>query len=205
VEGATVKVGEKTCKLPIEQADRFEVYRKSTLPVAAGETVRITKNGRPRIGGKETRFDNGTIYQVAGFTEKGDLRLSNGLTLPKDYGHIAYGYTSTSNSAQSKSVKHVFASTASTLEQFYVAMSRGIDSIRVYTDDKQALLDSVKKSGARMSATDLLGQPKSEKKVVPFMEALRSRQAYQAIKDRAQEAIKRFTPNREIGHERKRA
>jgi len=147
---------------------------------------------------------------LAGFTDKGDLRLSNGFVVPKDYGHLAYGYTSTSHASQGKTVDNVFISmsqdslSAANREQFYVSVSRGREAVKLYTDDKQALFDAVQKSGARMSATELLGKPEAPKQSVTFMEALRVRQAYQAIKDRAREAIRRITPTRERSHDKRK-
>jgi len=40
-------------------------------------------------------------------------------------------------------------------EQFYVATSRGRDSVQVFTSDTEALRDAVAVSGARQSATEL--------------------------------------------------
>ena len=211
-KGVTVRQGSKTSQLPIEQAERFQVYRKHSMPVAAGETIRITQNSRLKTRGRETRLNNGAVYQVAGFTDKGALRLSNGFVLPKDYGHLAYGYTSTSHASQGKTVDKVFISmsqdslSAASREQFYVSLSRGREGVKLYTDDKQAMFEAVQKSGARMSATELLGKPDVRKQLPSFMETLRVRKAYQAIKERAQEAIRRITPTRERTHvERKRA
>ena len=40
-------------------------------------------------------------------------------------------------------------------EQFYVTVSRGKSNVRIYTDDKDATLEAISKSGARGSAIEL--------------------------------------------------
>ena len=99
---------------------------------------------------------------MEGFTREGDVRLTNGWVIPKDYGGIAHGYCVTSYAAQSKGVDAVFVAQgaeslgASDREQFYVSLSRFKESLTVYTDDRKELLAAVAKSSARRSATDLV-------------------------------------------------
>jgi hypothetical protein len=45
---------------------------------------------------------------------------------------------------------------ASSREQFYVSVSRGRQQALVFTDDKQALLEAVKQTDPRMTATELV-------------------------------------------------
>ena len=93
---------------------------------------------------------------------RGDIRLSNGKILPKDFGHLAPGYYITSWSGQSKTVGKVLIAEgeesfrAANLEQFYVSCSRGRESCRIYTDDKDALRERIVHSSQRGSATELL-------------------------------------------------
>ncbi len=72
---------------------------------------------------------------------------------------------------------------AANREQFYVSVSRGRESVKLFTDDKQAVYEAVQKSGARMSATELLGKQK------PAVDMNRVRRIYNAIKERTREAI----------------
>jgi ATP-dependent exoDNAse (exonuclease V) alpha subunit len=89
-------------------------------------------------------------------------RLSNGKTLAKDFGRLMTGFYTTSYSGQSKTVDRVLVSAgtevlrATYLEQFLVAMSRGREGVRVYTDDKDALRERIVHSGQRGSATELM-------------------------------------------------
>ncbi len=51
---------------------------------------------------------------------------------------------------------------AASKEQFYVSVSRARESVTVYCEDKRELLDSVRRSGARMTATELTAATKPE-------------------------------------------
>jgi hypothetical protein len=105
------------------------------------------------------------VYQLKGFTKSGDLKLTNGWVIGKDYGNLAHGYCQTSHVAQSKTVDRVFVAQsaaslgASSAEQFYVSVSRGRDSVTVYTDDKARLVETIQSSSARMTAHELFKLP----------------------------------------------
>lgn len=151
--------------LPLDQAGRFQVYGESRIGLAVGEKIRITQNGFtvPDNGkGKGHRLNNGALYEVAGFTKAGDIKLNNGWTVRRDYGHLAYGYCATSHGSQGKTVDRVLIAQsaaslpASSREQFYVSVSRGREAVRIFTDDKQALREAVVDTSARMSATELV-------------------------------------------------
>lgn len=157
--------------LPMEQAARFQVYQEGKIDLAKGDTLRITQNGFciPKEGQKKGhRLNNGAMYGVAGFTRQGDIKLNNGWVVRKDYGNIAYGYAATSHGSQGKTVDRVFiaqsaaSARASSREQFYVSVSRGRESVKIYTDDKQALKEAVTESTSRMSATELAEQGKRQ-------------------------------------------
>lgn len=192
--------------LPLDQAARFQVYRESRIAVAVGEKIRMTQNGFsvPDDGkGKGHRLNNGALYEVAGFTKAGDIRLNNGWVVRRDYGHVAYGYCSTSHASQGKTVDRVLiaqsaaAFVASSKEQFYVAVSRGREAVRIFTDDLKALKEAVGYSSARMSATELMDtKAKPGRAVERQTELLRqlsslakihAARAVEAVKDRAKE------------------
>lgn len=152
--------------LPLEAASRFQVFERRELAVAAGDTVRLTQNGRDAAGG---RLNNGGIYRVSGFTADGDMQLApekGGAerVLPKDFGHIAHGYVATSHASQGKTVDRVFIAqgaesfVASSKEQFYVSASRARLSVEIYTDDKAELEHAIARSGERLAASDVVGQ-----------------------------------------------
>lgn len=151
--------GGATRTLPLDAAARFSVYAERSLPLAKGDRIRITQNGYTSNG--KHRLNNGALYDVAGFTRKGDIRLNNGWIVDGRYGHIAHGYVTTSHASQGKTVDVVLIAQgaqsfgASSLEQFYVSVSRGKDRVQIYTDDKDGLRGAIARSSQRMSAMEL--------------------------------------------------
>lgn len=146
--------------LPLDQADRFTVFHRGALKLAAGDVVRITHNGYTADG--LHRLDNGSLYRVKTFDRSGNIVLENGWTVAKDFGHLAHGYCVTSHASQGKTVDRVFVGQssesfpASSREQFYVSCSRGREAVTVYCDDKESLLEAVERSDDRVTATELV-------------------------------------------------
>lgn len=146
---------------PHDQAARYQVYRPGVLRLAAGDVVRVTAGGKTRDGHK---LETGSLYTVAGFTPRGDVRLGNGWVVAREYGHLAHGYVVTSHAAQGKTVDRVFVAqssrswAASSREQFYVSASRARRQVTVYTDDKAALREAVRRGDDRLTATELVGR-----------------------------------------------
>ncbi len=155
---------------PLDQAARFQAFRTGSLQLAAGDLIRITRNGTTAEG--DHTLNNGAMYTVKGFTRKGDITLDNGWTIAKDYGHLAHGYVVTSHASQGKSVKHVFIAQgsesfpASSREQFYVSVSRGKKQATIYTNDKEALLEAVRHGDERLTATDLAAERERHSRVM---------------------------------------
>ncbi|MBO9565737.1 MAG: relaxase domain-containing protein [Niastella sp.] len=151
--------------LPLDMAHRFTVYRKTTLPLATGDRVTVTRNAFDRKG---KRLNNGQSLTVVSVRDDGNIVLVNPASrieyiLGREFGHINHGYATTSHASQGKTVDEVFiaqpASTfgASNIKQFYVSISRARDRVHIYTDDKAALLDHVSGMGDRQSALELVG------------------------------------------------
>ena len=136
----------------------FNVYGAGTLPLAPGEQIRVTQNGQSKEG---HRVNNGELRTVKKFTPEGDIVLDNDWVLDKKFGNLAHGYCVTSHGSQGKSIKRLFVAEseaslpAASREQFYVSASRGVEAIKIYTDNKDALMDAVAVSGERPAATDL--------------------------------------------------
>ena len=147
--------------IPVDQAHKFSVYEVKNLEVTKGDKIRITSNGKSNDG---KHLFNGTTYNIHGFDKEGNIKLSNGSTISKDYGHFNLGYVSTSHSSQGKTADKVIISQssatfrASSMEQFYVSVSRGKQSVSIYTDDKENLKQAVSHSVQRTSATELVSK-----------------------------------------------
>ena len=75
---------------------------------------------------------------------------------------MTHGYVVTSHASQGKTVDNVLIAlgseslAAANREQFYVSASRGREGVRIYTDDKAAMMEAVQGSSARLSATELM-------------------------------------------------
>lgn len=156
-------------RLPLHQADRFDVFVKKTFGLSSGDSLRITRNGAD-ISGK--RLNNGQKLEMTGIDENGHIQArspDNGAiyTLPQNYGHIAHAYCMTSHASQGKTVDEVFiyqpAATfaATNQKQFYVSVSRGRDAVHLYTDDTKELLNAASRMGDRLSAMELLVKRKN--------------------------------------------
>jgi conjugative relaxase-like TrwC/TraI family protein len=155
----------ETARLPMDMAARFQVYESRKITLAAGDKIRITQNG---FAQDKRRLNNGDLRQIKGFTKEGDIKLANGWVVAKDYGNLTHGYCVTSYGSQSKGEDCVFVAESSESfraadrEQFYVSASRFKESLAIYTDDKRQLLEAVRKSSHRPSATDLVAKEISE-------------------------------------------
>ena len=149
--------------LPVEQSERFEVYRSREIALAKGDRIRITKNGEAKAKGqkKGTRLNNGDIFTVEGFTKEGDIRLEKGNLLPKDWGHMSLGYVDTSYGSQGKTADRAFIAAgsesvpATNQKQWYVSASRGREMAKLYVEDKQEVRDAIARGGERLSAVEL--------------------------------------------------
>jgi conjugative relaxase-like TrwC/TraI family protein len=223
--GVTVtRLNGSTALLPFTETKKVQVYRPEKLALAEGDKIRITQNGftnetrRGALGIKgKDRLNNGAVYEVEGFNKAGDIKLTNGFVIPKDYGGITHGYVVTSHASQGKTVdvslvalgSESFA--AANREQLYVSLSRGREAVRIYTDDKAEMFDAVQGSSARLSATELMQvqtPPKPKPKKGLAQRILdRTRTAYYKMRERlaAHDYVHAYMTHhtgKELGHER---
>ena len=146
------------CVISLDKASNYNLYEAKSTNISRGDKIRITGNGKASDG---KHLFNGSLFQVNGFDKEGNIKLSNGSTISKNYGHFSLGYVVTSHASQGKTVDKVIISQssmsfrASSTEQFYVSVSRGRQAVSIYTDDKIDLLYAVKQSNERRSAKDL--------------------------------------------------
>ena len=115
--------------------------------------------------------------------------------VPKDYGGIAHGVCrhvprqSGKDRGCGPACRGQESFAAANKEQFYVSVSRGREALRLYTDDKAAMLEAVKGSGARLSASELIGNPQPKSKPrVPLMQRLfrvqQIQRTFRAVRER---------------------
>lgn len=185
----------------LSHAERFGVYRVHAIELAAGDRIRVTRNGTTADG--QHRLNNGAIYTVRGFTPGGDLRLENGWVVGQDWGHIEHGYCTTSHSAQGRTVdvallaQSSISLRASSQEQFYVSASRARERTIVYCDDKGQLMEAVGHRGDRTSATELVSS-RSERHRAIVHERLAEQERMSSPASRRVQA----RSTQEVAHER---
>jgi ATP-dependent exoDNAse (exonuclease V) alpha subunit len=157
--------------LPLDAANRFDVYERRELRLMVGDRIRIAQNGTTAEG--KGKLMNGSLHSVSSFDRHGNIVLDNRQVVPKGYGHLAHGYCATSHASQGKTVDRVFVAVgpesfgATSKEQFYVSVSRARERVSVYCEDKRELLESVSRSGARMTATELAATNKPQPAAQP--------------------------------------
>ncbi len=155
-KGSRLRVG--VDPIPLDLANRFAVYHMSSLGVAVGDVLRVTANASTADG---HRLSNGQSFTVKDVAIDGTLTLNNGWRIGHSFGHLDYGYCTTSHASQGKTVDRVIVAesagsfAAAGREQLYVSVSRGRTRCSVYTDDKQGLLEAASGSSDRMTATEL--------------------------------------------------
>jgi conjugative relaxase-like TrwC/TraI family protein len=175
--------------LPLDQAERYQVYRQDSIRLAEGDLIRITKGGMTQVG--KHRLNNGDVFQLKGFTQAGHLQLNNGWVLDKAFGHIAHGLVSTSQKSQGKTVDRAFVAIAEqslpavSKESFYVSLSRSKFQVTVYTDNKEALREAIQKSDLRLTATELLVKTGLRPERSKVQELNRQRRLYRSTIDRS--------------------
>jgi ATP-dependent exoDNAse (exonuclease V) alpha subunit len=171
---------------PVDQAARFQLFHPGFLDVAEGDVLRVTQNGKTLNG--RGRLNNGDLVHVTGFDKAGNILTREKKSISKEFGHLAYGYVVTSHGSQGTDVKRVFIGqsadsfAASSREQFYVSVSRGQKQATIYTDNKAELLDAVRKSDERLSATELL----SGAMIAERAPAMRERNPFDRVRNPAQ-------------------
>jgi ATP-dependent exoDNAse (exonuclease V) alpha subunit len=176
--------------LPIDAPKKFSVYEKQETNLAKGDRIRITQNG---FSTDKQRVNNGNFLTVKGFDGGGNIVATSGkrdLVLEKGFGNLTHGYYTTSPASQGKSVNRVIvmqsslSGKAASKEQFYVSASRGKFAISVHTDDKENLMQSVKRSTQRMTATEVANND-NRSKVVDIKDRLKKvGSIYQAVKSK---------------------
>lgn len=175
-------------------AQRYSVYRKDQLALAKGDLVRLTSGGTTKD--EKHRVNNGTVLTFDKLTDTGDLQFTNGRVLAKEFGHLSYGFVSTSHASQGRTVDHVLIAEsadsfpAASREQLYVSASRGRHSARIYTDSKEELKSAISESSLGQAALPAFLPPD-----------LMDRDRIQKQRLRLQQDMERTKP-KELAHER---
>jgi conjugative relaxase-like TrwC/TraI family protein len=169
-------------------AASFDVGEARKLSVAVGDRLLLQANAARK------QFINGELVEVKAI-QGGALVLADGRIIPENYRSFTHGYAVTSHAAQGKTVDEVIVVASSrslpavSQEQFYVSISRGRDTCRIFTDDADLLRSHVTRSGTRLAAVEVISQQRRQPSVLPrsyqFLKMLRQRVArFQSLSPR---------------------
>jgi conjugative relaxase-like TrwC/TraI family protein len=157
-----LEIDGKVHQLPANHLDKVSVCLPHVLDLCTGDKLQLKANSTTADGRK---IANGEIVSVVRVLTGGAIRLGDGRVLPPHYRQFQRGYAVTSYGSQGKTVDHVLFSdsavrAASNAQQWYVTISRGRKSIRIFTPDKEQLRHAIMRSGERELALDLVAQEK---------------------------------------------
>jgi hypothetical protein len=153
--GIRARQGARERLIEFGLAGRFGVYEAEAFTVSVGDTLRVSRSFGAFKNNellKVSAIDGGRIHFEGGRSVEGEGRRL----------HLDQGVAVTSYSGQGKTVDQVIGSApVSTFAQvnqamFYVVMSRGRFSMRLFTDSKAALHEAVCRPSERLSPYEIL-------------------------------------------------
>ena len=163
-EGVVVVKGGQEKLLSLTAAKNFEVYGQNRLELAAGDTVRITRNFRD----EGHQFRNNELCTITAI-DGDSITLGDGRAIKRSGAlHIDQGIVVTSFASQGKTVDQLIASVPVDAfsqvneAQFYVTMSRARQAMHLFTDCLPALREAVCRPSERLSGLELVGEQNYE-------------------------------------------
>ena len=162
----------KDGKVILERADGQSVEWKPAIQtsmsaytlvereLSVGDSVRLTSNDYSQgiLNG-----DRASVASIGAGHQKITLTKADGQSITLDSSkplHLDHGYCSTVHSAQGQTAQRVLidadAYSAATNESgYYVAISRARESVKIYTDDKSMLPESISRESTKSAALDI--------------------------------------------------
>jgi hypothetical protein len=143
-------------RLNPKAATGFEVGLPREIGVAAGDRLLIRANHKP------ADLQNGDIVMVKSLRADDAIELVDGRSIPPDFRLFTHGYATTSHAAQGKTVDRGIllmgddGIAAANLKQAYVSNSRFRCSQVIYTTDKKAAREAMRRSGDRTLVSEVL-------------------------------------------------
>ena len=159
--GIVVEVAGKIRVVKARHADGLTVCTPREMALSRQDRLQLKANAKTARG---ELLANGEVVTVKNIRASGEIELTDGRTLPASYRQFVRGYAVTSYGSQGKTVDHVLLGDASiggatNAQQWYVTISRGRKSVRIFTPDKAELRANITKSGDRTLALDLAPPP----------------------------------------------
>jgi ATP-dependent exoDNAse (exonuclease V) alpha subunit len=135
-------------------------YRSQDRELTLSDSVRVTANDRS-LG--LVNGDRATISGLDSERQTITLGMADGRQVILDASqpvHLDHGYASTVHAAQGQTADRVLIdadtrSATANESAYYVAISRARDEVKVFTDDKQALPDSMSREDTKSAALEL--------------------------------------------------
>ncbi|MFT3991849.1 MAG: MobF family relaxase [Luteolibacter sp.] len=157
-ESIVVEAAGKIRDVPFRHAGKLTVCKKEEMRLSRGDRLQLKANAKSAEG---ERLMNGELVTVKRVKADGSIRLDDGRILPPDFRQFVRGYAVTSYASQGKTVDHVLFSdscvkAATNARQWYVTISRGRHTVKVFTTDKNQLRENITRSGQNELALDLV-------------------------------------------------
>lgn len=145
---------------------RYGAFVRETKKLSVGDVIRATAGGKDTDG---KRFDSGTMFRVKGI--EGDKisvvnESSGAKRMLEGFQNWTHGYVATSQAGQGRTVDRAFlwvpeaTFPAVRMDTAYTSGTRGRESVTIYTDNREGLLDAMVRVDDRMLATDLVRVPR---------------------------------------------
>jgi ATP-dependent exoDNAse (exonuclease V) alpha subunit len=140
------------------KGQHLAVYQEKQQSFSKGEKIVFLKNDKGRC------IDNGQTGTIKSIDERGNakIKMENGkikdINIRTQYNYIDRGYSVTDYKSQGQTANRVFYHADTSKEvnynQAYVAMTRGKEDVRVYTDDRENLKEQMKIEQSKTSTLD---------------------------------------------------
>ena len=135
-------------------------YYLTNREIAVGDSVRLTTNNYTQgiLNGNRA-----TVTVIDPENQKITLSKADGQLVTLDSSkplHLNHGYCSTVHSAQGQTAERVLIdadsySSATNDSAYYVAISRARESVKIFTDDKSMLPESISRKSTKAAAMDI--------------------------------------------------
>lgn len=146
-------------RMAYSEAEKFDIAVMPDTDVCAGE--RLLMQGNLKKGSRRI-LKRGELVTVKKILPDGTLALEDGREIPTTFKSWTHGYAITTYAAQGATADSVIFSCNQsaiwylTKEDFYVGISRGRESVKVFTDNFSELQQKIGCSGDRLLATELV-------------------------------------------------
>lgn len=154
----TVETENHVGKVEFKHLDRVSVCQPVEMALTPGDKLQLKANaeacdGKPLV--------NGELVSVKSLAPDGRIHLQDGRILPSHFRQFVRGYAVTSYGSQGKTVEHVLFSdsavkAATNNQQWLVTISRGTRGVKIFTQDKSRLQESVARLGNRELAIEFV-------------------------------------------------